>query len=86
MHENTNVILETNSMYLFFSMTDINGEQYNPYVAFIYTGKNNINRVNIVGEGTPGWSALPTSGGTVQGLYPVGGSYNHVTIIKVYQI
>ena len=84
-HENTNAILETNSMYLFFSMTDISGEQYNPYVAFIYTGKTHINRLDIVG-GTGGWASLPTNGGTIQGLYPVNGAYNHVVIVKLYPL
>lgn len=84
-HENTNAILETNSMYLLFSMTDISGEQHNPYVAFIYTGKTHINRLDIVG-GTGGWALLPTNGGTIQGLYPVNGAYNHVVIVKLYPL
>ena len=84
-HENTNAFLEINSMYLFFSMTDISGEQYNPYVAFIYTGKTHINRLDIVG-GTGGWASLPTNGGTILGLYPVSGAYNHVVIIKLYPL
>ena len=82
-HENTNAILETNSMYLLFSMTDISGEEYNPYVAFIYTGKTHINRLDIAGSPN-GWASLPTNGGTIQGLYPTNGAYNHVVIIKLY--
>ena len=84
-HENTNATLETNSMYLLFSMTDISGEEYNPYVAFIYTGKTHINRIDIAGSPN-GWASLPTHGGTTQGLYPVGGAYNHVVIIKLYPL
>lgn len=84
-HENTNAILETNSMYLLFSMTDISGEEHNPYVAFIYTGKTHINRIDIVGSPN-GWASLPTNGGTIQGLYPANGAYNHVVIIKLYPL
>ena len=84
-HENTNAFLETNSMYLLFSMTDISGEQFNPYIAFIYTGRTHINRLDIAG-GTGGWASLPTNGGTIQGLYPVNGAYNHVVIVKLYPL
>ena len=83
-HENSNVNLETNSMYLFISTLDISNEWYHPYVALLYTGVKTVNRLDIAGE-TSAWSALPTSG-MIQGLYPVSGAYNHVVIIKLYPL
>lgn len=83
-HENSNVTLETNSMYLFISTIDISNEWYHPYVALLYTGVKTVNRLDIAGE-TSAWSVLPTSG-MIQGLYPVSGAYNHVVIIKLYPL
>lgn len=80
--ENTNVVLSANSMYILFSMMDINHVQYNQYITFLTTGNNSIQRNDILGGSNSPWSNLPTNG-LIQGLYPKSG-YIHTCIIKVY--
>ena len=83
--QNTNVQLSPKSMYLFISMTDISGEEYNQYVCILTTGTTTVNRAELYNtlENSP-WQNLPTNSSLIQGLYPKTGAYVHTTIVKLY--
>ena len=77
-----NVLLDSNSAYLFASWQDVDGTVNEPCLMLLLTCASTITQVTIYGTPLNIWKMLPTSGLT-QGIYAKGGYYNHSKIIKL---
>lgn len=77
-----NVLLESNSAYLFISWQDVGGVVTTPVTMLLCTGSSSIKQITLNGDYTDIWNILPTSGLT-QGLYPKDGFYNRSIIMKL---